>query len=146
MRVRPKLSGRGGATTVETAMVIFLFLLLMFSIFEYGRMVMLQHLMINGAPEGCRYAVVHTTDTTNGTPLMVARWKRRRRNGTILPLLVISIVALFGFVALAVDIGMVALARTQCQNAADCAALTGARTLSGDPANNNNFDNCEPGA
>jgi len=64
MRVRAKESGRGGATTVETAMVIFLFLLLMFSIFEYGRMVMLQHLMINGAREGCRYAVVHSTDTT----------------------------------------------------------------------------------
>src|SRR5262249_34990486 len=68
------------------------------------------------------------------------------RAGTILPLLAVSIVAIFGFVAFAIDVGMVALARCQCQNAADCSALAGARTLSGDPANNNNFANCEPGA
>jgi Flp pilus assembly protein TadG len=49
---------------VETAVVILLFLLLMFSIFEYGRMVMVQHLIINAAREGCRYAVVHSTDPT----------------------------------------------------------------------------------
>jgi len=53
------------------------------------------------------------------------------RRGTILPLLAISLVALCGFVALAVDVGMIAVAKTQCQNAADAAALTGARTLDG---------------
>src|SRR5437763_4614078 len=68
------------------------------------------------------------------------------RRGTILPLLAISLVALLGFVALSVDLGLVAMARTQCQNAADCAALAGARTLSGDPTNNNNYANCEPAA
>jgi Flp pilus assembly protein TadG len=60
--------------------------------------------------------------------------------------LTISIVALLGFIALAIDVGLMAMARTQCQNAADCAALTGARTLTGDPATNNNFAACEPAA
>lgn len=69
-----------------------------------------------------------------------------QRTGSVLPLMVISITALLGFVALAIDLGLMASARTQCQNAADAAALAGARTLSGDPANNNNFANCEPAA
>jgi hypothetical protein len=36
-----------------------------------------------------------------------------------------------GFVALAIDIGLIALAKTQCQSAADAAALAGARSLTG---------------
>jgi len=36
---------------------------------------------------------------------------------------------LFAFVALAVDLGILAVSRTQCQNAADVAALVGTRTL-----------------
>src|SRR6478672_4804823 len=68
------------------------------------------------------------------------------RRGTIVPLIAITIVVLLGFVALAIDVGLMAMARTQAQNAADCAALTGARTLTGDPATNNNFANCEPNA
>ena len=54
---------------------------------------------------------------------------RRRRNGSMLPLLAVSVISLFAFVALAVDLGMLAVSRTQCQNAADAAALTGCRTL-----------------
>jgi len=57
-----------------------------------------------------------------------------RRRGSILPLLVISLVAMLGMVALAIDLGMLAVARTHCQAAADAAALAGARTLTGDPA------------
>jgi hypothetical protein len=57
-----------------------------------------------------------------------------RRNGSVLPMLGVCLVALFGFVALAVDLGMLAVSRTQCQNAADVAALVGARNL-----NNNDF-------
>ena len=68
------------------------------------------------------------------------------RRGTVLPLLAITLVALLGFVALSIDIGLMAMARTQCQNAADCAALTGARTLSGNQSANDNFANCEPAA
>jgi hypothetical protein len=44
--------------------------------------------------------------------------------------------ALVGFVALAVNIGLLALMRTQAQSAADSAAMAGARTLNGTSGNN----------
>ncbi len=72
---------------------------------------------------------------------MIAPPPAGRRPGAILSLLALGLVALFGFVALAVDIGMIAVARTQCQNAADAAAMAGARTLNGDQANSNNAAN-----
>src|SRR5947209_8089068 len=59
------------------------------------------------------------------------------RRGTILPMVAIGLIALFGFIALAVDVGMLAVARTQCQNAADAAAMAGARTLTGDASTDN---------
>ena len=68
------------------------------------------------------------------------------RRGTIMPLLVITLVSLAALVALAVDIGMIAVARTQCQNAADAAAMTGARTLNGDTASNNNASQAQANA
>jgi Flp pilus assembly protein TadG len=53
-----------------------------------------------------------------------------------MPLLAVSLVALFGCAVLAVDVGRLAVARGQCQNAADLAAIAGARTLStGNAAN-----------
>ena len=42
----------------------------------------------------------------------------------------VSVAVMFGFVALAMDVGRLAVAQTQCQNAADAAAIAGARTLS----------------
>jgi Flp pilus assembly protein TadG len=63
------------------------------------------------------------------------------RSGSILPLLVISLIALMGMIALAVDIGMVAGARTQAQDAADLTALAGARMLNGDTSNSSNLNN-----
>src|SRR4051812_4087469 len=68
------------------------------------------------------------------------------RRGSIIPLIALTIVVLLGFVALSIDIGLMAMARTQAQNAADCASPTGARPLTGDPATNNNFAACEPAA
>jgi len=56
---------------------------------------------------------------------------RSGRSGSILPQLAFMMVAICGFMALAIDIGMMALARTQCQNAADAAAMAGARRLDG---------------
>ena len=53
---------------------------------------------------------------------------RTTRRGTVLPILGVCLISLFGFVGLAVDLGMLAVARTQCQNAADVAALAGTRT------------------
>lgn len=53
------------------------------------------------------------------------------RRGIVLPLFALWIVILFCFIALAVDLGLMALARGQCQEAADAAALAGARSLDG---------------
>jgi hypothetical protein len=70
----------------------------------------------------------------------------------MLPLLVLLLVALFGFLALAIDLGMIAVARTQAQNLADAAAMTGARTLNGefvsasDDTQNNNYSQVAPNA
>lgn len=72
---------------------------------------------------------------------MISRSPASRRPGTILPILALGLVALFGCVALAVDIGMIAVARTQCQNAADAAAMAGARSLNGDQSTSNNAAN-----
>lgn len=55
---------RHGATIVEAAMVLSVFVMVLFSIFEYGRLVMLENLMVNAAREGCRYALVHSQDAT----------------------------------------------------------------------------------
>ena len=67
--------------------------------------------------------------------------RRNRRRGTIIPLLAICTVALFGFIALAVDLGVLMVARTECQNAADTAALTGARTLDNRPSGSASYYN-----
>lgn len=56
----------------------------------------------------------------------------RHRRGTVLPLVALTIVAQISFLALAIDLGMLAIAKTQVQNAADLAALTAARTSNGD--------------
>ncbi len=61
------------------------------------------------------------------------------RRGAVLPLVAICTVALIGLVAMAIDLGMVAVARTQCQNAADSAAMAGARTINGLSAGNYNL-------
>jgi Flp pilus assembly protein TadG len=53
------------------------------------------------------------------------------RSGTIVTLLALSMVSLCAFMALAIDIGMLTVAKAQTQNAADLAALTAARTLNG---------------
>src|SRR5947209_6740914 len=61
-----------------------------------------------------------------------------RRRGTIVSLLALVLVGLIGFLGLAIDLGMLAIAKTQVQNAADLAALTAARTLNGNSSNTYN--------
>ncbi len=60
------------------------------------------------------------------------------RRGIMLPALALSIVAMVGFLALAIDVGMLAIAKTQAQNAADLTSLTAARTLNGNSTGNYN--------
>jgi Flp pilus assembly protein TadG len=79
---------------------------------------------------------------------MLQRGRKRDRRGVVVVLLLVSIMALVAFMALSIDLGMIAVARTQCQDAADTAAMTGARTLNGTTANNanNNYANATPNA
>src|SRR5437879_10898340 len=63
--------------------------------------------------------------------IMLMNNARQRRRGTILPILAICLVVICGFVALGIDIGLVAAAKTDCQNAADAASMTGTRNLDG---------------
>ncbi|HEV3445887.1 MAG TPA: pilus assembly protein TadG-related protein [Gemmataceae bacterium] len=67
---------------------------------------------------------------------MQRRPRQQTRRGTILPFLALSLVAICGFAALAVDIGMIVVAKGQCQNAADAAAMAGARSVDGSPSAN----------
>ncbi len=66
----------------------------------------------------------------------------RRARGSSMILVALLMVPLMGFAALAIDVGMLYTARTQCQNAADAGALAGAgymltlNNLNGGAANN----------
>ena len=62
-------------------------------------------------------------------------YRPQRSRGAILPLAAISIIGLCGFLALSIDLGMLAVARAQVQNAADAAAICGARSLIGSQGN-----------
>ncbi len=77
---------------------------------------------------------------------MVRRTAKGRRQGSIMPWLVFTLVSLLAFLALAIDVGMIAVARNQCQNAADVAAMVGARTLTGDASTNYNAANAPTAA
>src|SRR5436305_1579132 len=67
---------------------------------------------------------------------MIRKSSGERRKGTILPLAAISLVSVCGFVALAFDIGLIAVAKTQCQNSADAGSMAGARSLDGSAGQN----------
>jgi Flp pilus assembly protein TadG len=54
---------RSGAALVETAAVVVIFLMVLFGVFEYCRMMFTRQLVDNAAREGARFAVVNTTDT-----------------------------------------------------------------------------------
>lgn len=64
--VRPSHDGRAprtrrrGRTAVEAAIIIGLLFMLLLGVCEYGRLIMLRHLMENAAREGARFAVVST--------------------------------------------------------------------------------------
>lgn len=64
--------------------------------------------------------------------------RKSTRRGAVLPLVALCMIALMGMLALAIDIGMVAVARSQAQNAADSAAMAGARTITGASGQNYN--------
>lgn len=59
MIVRKQSRRRLGATTVEVSIVISVFLLFLFGIFEYCRYLMMIQVTTNAARDGARYAVVN---------------------------------------------------------------------------------------
>ena len=71
---------------------------------------------------------------------------KKNRPGTILSLMAVTIVGVVAFLALAIDLGMLAIAKTQAQAAADLAALTAARTLNGNPTGTYNQSNATTNA
>jgi Flp pilus assembly protein TadG len=68
------------------------------------------------------------------------------RRGAIVPLVALALVGLIGLLALAIDLGLIMIARNQAQNAADAGALAGARTLNGNKSINNNFSAAQSNA
>ncbi|MBL9123840.1 MAG: hypothetical protein JNG90_09425 [Planctomycetaceae bacterium] len=75
---------------------------------------------------------------------MTSQRHKSRRRGAALVLLMFVVIPLLAFAALAVDLGLLAVARTQAQQAADSAAMSGARTLNGDLTTNNNYASVGP--
>ncbi len=61
MLIHRKLSNRrrGGATTVEASVVISVFLLFLFGLFEYCRFIFFLHVSTNAARDAARYAAVN---------------------------------------------------------------------------------------
>ncbi len=58
---------RRGAAVVEFAVVVPVFLTLVFGMIEYGRMVMVQQIITNAAREGARVAILTTATTSSVT-------------------------------------------------------------------------------
>jgi len=53
---------RRGAAMVETAAVLSIFLMLLFGVMEYCRLIFIRQLIENASREGARFAVVNTSD------------------------------------------------------------------------------------
>jgi len=58
---KPRQGRRWGAATVETAVVMIPLVMLLFGVFEYGRLLMAWNLLNNSAREGCRFALANNT-------------------------------------------------------------------------------------
>ena len=57
-----KKENQRGATAVEFAIVILLFLTIVFGIIEFGLLMYNQHIVTNAGREGARYGIVYRTD------------------------------------------------------------------------------------
>src|SRR5260370_38212765 len=68
--------------------------------------------------------------------VMTRNKRSSRRPGSVLPLTVLTLVGMCGFVGLAIDIGLIATVRTQVQAAADAGSMAGARALDGTTTQN----------
>jgi Flp pilus assembly protein TadG len=70
---------RRGMTLVESALVLSIFLMLLFGIFEYCRFIMVMHITNNAARDGARYAAVNVncSDATATQALIIQYTKDR---------------------------------------------------------------------
>ena len=92
MIARRKLRGRRGVAVVESALVLAVFAMLFFGVFEYCRFLLVLHTTNNAARDGARYAAVNvskptnfdTTDFTDGTGVVhpsIQKYTRARMGG-----------------------------------------------------------------
>src|SRR3989304_8371578 len=65
---------------------------------------------------------------------MVITARGGRESGQMLVMFVLALGVLMGFVAMSIDVGMILYERRSAQNAADAAALAGARDLPESPS------------
>ena len=72
--------------------------------------------------------------------------RHTQRRGTIVCFLALTIILLIAFLGLAIDLGMLAIAKTQAQHAADLAASRAARTLNGNAGSTYNSANATTNA
>jgi Flp pilus assembly protein TadG len=73
MLTRKTDSKRRGAAAVEMAVVSVLLFMMLFGIFEYGRLLYVMHVANNAARDTARFAVVHTNGgTMPGEPVTIA--------------------------------------------------------------------------
>lgn len=66
-RKRKLAGGEEGATLLEFAFVAFTFIIMLLSIVEMGRMVMVYTALNDAARAGVRYAIVHGSDNTSSS-------------------------------------------------------------------------------
>lgn len=66
-KLRSPRMRRGGAVTVEMALVLPIFITLVFGIIEFGRGFMIGQLVTNAAREGCRRAIVDGSSNSDVT-------------------------------------------------------------------------------
>jgi len=65
MQGQPRKDRRCGAVAVEACLVIGTLLILLFAIFEYGRYIMIKHLVDNAARQGARLAASSIVNDSN---------------------------------------------------------------------------------
>jgi Flp pilus assembly protein TadG len=83
MRTR-QVNRRRGMTLVETALVLTIFLMLLFGIFEYCRFIMVMHVTNNAARDGARYAAVNvncSSDALASTQAAIVQYTKDRMAG-----------------------------------------------------------------
>jgi Flp pilus assembly protein TadG len=72
MKVHRKREQQSGAAMVEAALVLLTFLIMMFAIFEAGRMLSIQQTLTNAAREGARLSVLPLQGGTDTLPSTTA--------------------------------------------------------------------------